>query len=751
MPSPDSQALKVKRRNKQSQRQSCSKEPLLTDVTEQGVSISRWVSLLLGLLFLMMPAMGSPTQALLQDTLKSAIVAFMTLAALWVFFWRQTKHQNHLVRWHQVMWIPLILLACALLSMVWSHTYLAGVESVRWFLFSLILWLGANCKTEDLQNRVIWSIHWGSTIASVWAALQFWFEFDFFPQGPIPGSTFVNRNFFAEYAICVLPYSLFLLLRSKPGVRAFILVFSIGLNIVALLMTGTRSALVALTFLFFLLPFVYIRCRRSLESSSWTTWHGIAIAGVLAGTIVSLGSIPTGNAKLITEFGALNPVQRASVRAASIAVSEEYSSGSFSLRAAMWKTTIHMIADKPLFGVGAGAWEVHSPVYQQPSAPLDTDYYAHNEYLQLLAEYGLAGGLVLICLVTYFLRSAWKAWDDTSPTGFEERPFRAAALGSLLMLFVVSSLGFPWRMAATGALFSVSLSFLAASDIRTGAWTHALQASGERIRLLSKWGLAMCAICITMSIYITQRAVRSEWAIVQSIKLALTITKSGKPHHAYWVDAKIQMLQLIKNGIALNPHYRKLTPMVADELASWEDWSNAMWIWQSVLDSRPNVVAIIVNMAKGQLALGSVQQALNCLEKAKRLQPGATVVRALEALIQLRTGHFELANQGIKKLLSEDAKDYELLFTAYVIGEQTRDAKLMIRALELRILHWPKDAPDAWVGLGKIYAFEAAMHDEAKAVFAFQRAIDSSSLDFRDKTLGKIPTAYHPRLTINRP
>ena len=81
------------------------------------------------------------------------------------------------------------------------------------------------------------------------------------------------------------------------------------------------------------------------------------------------------------------------------------------------------------------------------------------------------------------------------------------------------------------------------------------------------------------------------------------------------------MLQLIRQGIAINPHYRKITPMVADELAKWGDWKNATWIWESVLSSRPYVIAIMSNIARGYVSVGKPAEALACLDRAKKIQP----------------------------------------------------------------------------------------------------------------------------------
>ena len=95
------------------------------------------------------------------------------LAAGLLFFLHQRKQTNAL-RWHGVMWLPLGLMAYALGSMVWSHTYLGGVEAIRWFVFSLLLWLGLNTLSHERAPQLTEAIHWGAVVASIWTALQSW-------------------------------------------------------------------------------------------------------------------------------------------------------------------------------------------------------------------------------------------------------------------------------------------------------------------------------------------------------------------------------------------------------------------------------------------------------------------------------------------------------------------------------------------------------------------------------------------------
>lgn len=706
---------------------------------------SQWVGLLLALMMLMTPAMGVPSEELIQDTLKSAIVALFSLSAAMFLLWRMLHKPSKLV-WHQLLWLPILLAFYALISMIWAHTYLAGVEAVRWFVFSIIMLLCLNLRLEDSENRLVWGIHLGVTIASVWTVLQFFFDFNLFPQGPNPASTFVNRNFFAEFAICALPYSLYLLLIEKHLQKSVILAISIGLNLAALMMTGTRSALFALIFFALLLTAIYIRHRKDMALPTEKRRRILLTAIVVLSTTLLLGLMPNGNPKLTAEFGPLNAIERSMGRTLSMAKAEEYITGSFSIRSVMWIATTRMVAKNPIFGVGAGAWEVQAPLYQKPGSQLETDYYAHNEFLQLLAEYGIAGWVFMAGLLTYFSRVAYKIWFLRTPSSAHRFLIHSAALASLLMLLIVSNAGFPWRMASTGALFAISLGLLAASDSdihRNQKWLlRPLTLNAVETKLL----LLIVSGCFILAIYLTQRAVNCERDLVRGIKLALTISKSGAPNDPYWDKAKGQMLALLRNGIEKNRHYRKLTPMAADELASWGDWKNAAWIWKSVLESRPNVVAIIANLSRASLEAGNMKEAEEYLARAKSLQPTASAVRTLDILLLERSGQDQLAGAELKALFRDGVVDYDLVYAAYLVGARTHDWPLMIQALELRIDHWPREAIDGWLKLGNIYAQKDEVKDEGKALRAYRAALDVTPIEVKDLTLGKIPARYRAML-----
>jgi O-antigen ligase len=708
------------------------------------VQKGNWTVLIFAFMMFMVPAIGVPHEEMLQDTLKSIVASLLAVLAGLLFFWHQ-RNRSESLRWHALVWLPLALMVYALGSMAWSHTYLAAVEAIRWFVFSLILWLGINTFSRERAPLIAEGIHWGAAIASLWTALQFWFDFTYFPQGPNPASTFVNRNFFAEFVVSTLPFSLYLLVQARSSPRIAVMAFTLGFNIVALMMTGTRGALSALWLeLGIVLPIVLFVYRKQFGFGSWGVRKTVMAVSILIVTVVALGLVASGNPKLIAERtpgGSLSAFEMAFKRTASISVNDS----SLGIRFVMWKATVRMIQAKPWTGVGAGAWEEVLPLYQTGGSQLETDYYVHNEMLQLVAEYGLTGLVFLLALFSYLLLAAWRTVNNRSPDGMAEGPMRAIALSSLLALLIVSNIGFPWRLASTGCLFALCLALLGASDAR-------LQRGGGALVKPLAWKpaysgvmLGFMTFCLALTIYISQQAAAAEQKIIRAVKLSLGISHSGNYNNPRWNRAHHEIVTLTREAIAINPHYRKITPMVADEMAKWGDWKNAVWIWESVTLSRPYVVAIMSNIARGYAQLGNYEKALEFLARCEALQPRAPAVRSLKVILLSRTGQEPAAAALASQYLDEGTYDLDMVNAGYVLGMRKGDYDLAIKSLETRLKDWPQLQADSLIKLGNIYA--EPRKDDARALSSFRAALRSAgSPEDLEAMRQHINPAYLPRL-----
>ncbi len=696
-----------------------------------------WTAIILALMLFFTPALGVPNELMLQDTLKSIIVAFMSLGAALILFWRQ-RNRRDAMRWHFVMWLPLLLCAYALGSMAWAHTYLAGVEAIRWFVFALIVWLVLNSFSRERLPMLAWGIHLGALAVCLLGAAQFWFDVKFIPQGPNPAATFVNRNFAAEFICTTLAFSAWLILRERRmSVLAF-LAATTSFHFVYLMMCGTRSALIASYISLFFIAIFAWKFRSLLAFRAWDSSQRIAVPAVMLAVLLGLGFIPSGNSS--PEFKGQTPFERVIKRTAAIQAGD----GTLGVRLVMWKASWTMIQARPLSGVGAGTWEADIPLYQAEGSQLETDYYVHNEIIQVVAEYGAAGWLFLLGLILYCLRSAWLALTARTDPELQEGLVRAIALTSLLALMVVSNIGFPWRLATTGVMFAVCLGVLAACDARQGMrqWLGAKRLPWSPGA--SQTAVVATMVCLGLAGYISYKAAECEQKIVQAVKMALSISASGEPNSPRFDKTKREMLKLAREGIEINPHYRKITPMLGDELAKWGDWKNAVWVWESVLGSRPYVAAIASNIARGHLALGQMDKSFEFLQKAKRVQPKAVSVRSLEVILLSRTGKEAQALDLARQAYAEKSMDLDLMNSAYILAVRASDFKFAIDALTYRNQAVPTQAVDGWMKIAGIY--ERYLADEANAVSAYRKAYEAGGKNA--SVLAQIPSAYHGRIAL---
>ena len=111
-----------------------------------------------------------------------------------------------------------------------------------------------------------------------------------------------------------------------------------------------------------------------------------------------------------------------------------------------------MVRDFPVFGVGLGAWPELFPRYQRPPWQLTFYREAHNDFLEMLAEVGVVGTLLL----------GWFFWRVglhlyRSGTLVSSRPLGIAFLVSAGTMAVHASFNFTLQVPANALLFTTLL------------------------------------------------------------------------------------------------------------------------------------------------------------------------------------------------------------------------------------------------------------------------------------------------------
>lgn len=133
------------------------------------------------------------------------------------------------------------------------------------------------------------------------------------------------------------------------------------------------------------------------------------------------------------------------------------------MRWQLYSDTWPMLEEHWLIGVGLGQWAKYYPRYMHRSLSGVDPVYLHSDPLQLLAEIGLLGSLVVIVGGLILIRRELKRLKGVSP------PERGMILGlavGLFSLLLASSLDFPFRIPAIVFYCAIYLALLAAYQRR---------------------------------------------------------------------------------------------------------------------------------------------------------------------------------------------------------------------------------------------------------------------------------------------
>lgn len=93
---------------------------------------------------------------------------------------------------------------------------------------------------------------------------------------------------------------------------------------------------------------------------------------------------------------------------------DDLSDSSPAVRAAMWQAGIREWESKPVWGTGSGTYQYYANLFRTNDLPGDP-IYAHNDYVHLLAEYGLVGAAGFLIFLGFHLRRGWRSFERLGP------------------------------------------------------------------------------------------------------------------------------------------------------------------------------------------------------------------------------------------------------------------------------------------------------------------------------------------------
>ena len=252
--------------------------------------------------------------------------------------------------------------------------------------------LGRRGRSHSLLTAVVAGV---CLIAGI-GVLQYLFAFDWVRQSISPASTFVNRNFASQFVAMGFPLALVVLFTSPGQRRQWTAGFCVFLSITFLGYTITRASILAvaveIVVIGALLGYLIIIRKRplDLDRKRAIIFSLAVVAGLACANLEPLGGQA---AEASTREGeSESVVERISAKG----------TGTLAIRLYFYRNTLEMIRQHPIIGVGADNFRIHYPATQitgkrDPNVTLGKKpRTSHNDYLQFVAEHGVASIFLLI-------------------------------------------------------------------------------------------------------------------------------------------------------------------------------------------------------------------------------------------------------------------------------------------------------------------------------------------------------------------
>ena len=200
-----------------------------------------------------------------------------------------------------------------------------------------------------------------------------------------------NQNIASNSILVKIPLTLFLFFKTKSKINKYLLLLIIAISVFDILIIGSRSAIfgIYLLLLSLITLFLFSRKFNLLEINKKILLKPILI--ILS--VFILQNVLYTNSK--NNLQALDRTAQ---------LTNDFS---VNYRLNLWKSSLEMIKENPLLGIGIGNWKIISIKYAKNYI---TEYqvpiHAHNDFMHIMAETGILGGLFYILFFVspfYFL------------------------------------------------------------------------------------------------------------------------------------------------------------------------------------------------------------------------------------------------------------------------------------------------------------------------------------------------------------
>ncbi|MCX6995909.1 MAG: O-antigen ligase family protein, partial [Kiritimatiellaeota bacterium] len=316
--------------------------------------------------------------------------------------------------------------------------------------------------------------------------------------------------------------------------------------------------------------------------------------------------------------------------------------GEGGFRVNQWRDTLPMIKDRPAFGHGPGSYRWLAEEYRRHMKFANRlAEYAHNDYLQTLAEYGWVGTLLLALPLLWLLLRMLRALGVTR--NLNNAGLLAGLLGA-------------WAASFSHALFDFNLRIFAnvmALVLLTGVVVGRLQARREwkRFALTRRQAWLLCGPALLLTLLLGAAVARTLAAYAAQVR------------GDYWLRrfAYERAERLEQRAVRLDPAnwhawsalgqiYQTRSFWSPDEQQKLRDSQQALLCYQAARRGNPRDMDNVYGAAMSELALDRPEQGLRLLRAAADSHPFNQNYRTQFALQLRQAGRYAEALAEFKKV-----------------------------------------------------------------------------------------------------
>jgi hypothetical protein len=242
-----------------------------------------------------------------------------------------------------------------------------------------------------------------------------------------PGGTFGNRNFMAHLTAAGMPLILWSIASAKRSRGALFWTASLAACTIALVLSRTRAAWLALAVSAVLAAAVMARGPKLLDHADARRRMRRALAATVAGVILAL-AVPNA-----LDWRSDSPYLD------SVKGVVDYREGSGRGRVAQYTNSMKMLEHHLVFGVGVGNWPVVYPKFAPPNDPslaeatgMTANPWPSSDWIAAASERGLQSVIALALFVVTLLVGAARARYDATLSS--ERRLAAVAGGGVVLI-----------------------------------------------------------------------------------------------------------------------------------------------------------------------------------------------------------------------------------------------------------------------------------------------------------------------------